>query len=295
MKALTTSSKAIVLIIFLFVFTLSSKAQTGKGKIEGIVMDKKTRTAMEFVTVVAKKNGIYCTSTVSNEFGKYELMGVDSGVYDLDVHFVGYNKYALKGIKLSLGSITSWNIELEPGWYGNGYLTTMVTCTNCIITDTACLPDIPSPEFNFKNAHGKFIIKDSTEVNPESNSLQTLIGNVIEDSKGIKIKRATLVLKKGNISIASSKSNRKGKYSFVDIPPGNYTLEVNSEGYLKYKCYNLCINPNQSLIHTVRVEEVGYSFNYYCRLGGCRLGLNRFISEDSTDKTFYTKDILRLR
>ena len=88
-------------------------SQSNFGEIRGKVTDKKTRSALEYATVVLKKEGIVKTSTASDDNGNYYMKTIDPGEYSIEVTYVGYKKYVANKIKVTSGSITFWNIEVE--------------------------------------------------------------------------------------------------------------------------------------------------------------------------------------
>lgn len=88
-------------------------SQSNFGEIRGKVTDKKTRSALEYATVVLKKEGIVKTSTASDDNGNYYLKTIDPGEYSIEVTYVGYKKYVANMVKVTSGSITFWNIEVE--------------------------------------------------------------------------------------------------------------------------------------------------------------------------------------
>ncbi|MFN3850547.1 MAG: TonB-dependent receptor domain-containing protein [Spirosomataceae bacterium] len=88
----------------------------GNVTISGTIKDKKTKTALAFVSVVLKteKDNAFIAGTVSNEEGRFSIGGIKSGSYNLEYSSVGYikNKQAVY-----VGSLTQFldfnNLELE--------------------------------------------------------------------------------------------------------------------------------------------------------------------------------------
>jgi hypothetical protein len=107
--------KYYISFVALFFLTGWSYSQSNFGEIRGKVIDKKTRTIMEYATVSLKKEGIFKSSTASDDNGNYYFKTLDPGEYDLEVTYVGYQKYLIEGVKVSSGTITFWNIELTEG------------------------------------------------------------------------------------------------------------------------------------------------------------------------------------
>lgn len=88
----------------------------GNVTISGTIKDKKTKTALAFVSVVLKteKDNAFVAGTVSNEEGRFSIGGIKSGSYNLEYSSVGYtkNKQAVY-----VGNLTQFldfnNLELE--------------------------------------------------------------------------------------------------------------------------------------------------------------------------------------
>lgn len=106
------SLKHYLSVFALFLFTGWGYSQSNYGEIRGKVTDKKTRSPLDYATVVVKKEGIVKASTSSDDNGNYFIKGIDPGEYDLEVTFVGYKKYQITGVKVTGNSITFWNIEM---------------------------------------------------------------------------------------------------------------------------------------------------------------------------------------
>jgi hypothetical protein len=88
-------------------------SQSNFGEIRGKVTDKKTRSAIEYATVVLNRDGIYKTSAQTDESGNYFLKTLDPGEYQIVVTYVGYRKYVANEIQVTSASIKFWNIDLE--------------------------------------------------------------------------------------------------------------------------------------------------------------------------------------
>jgi hypothetical protein len=100
----------------ILVFLLTSGlgySQSNYGEIRGKVSDKKTKSPLDYATVVLKRDGIVKSSTSSDENGNYLFKTLDPGEYQLEVSYVGYQKYTATNIMITSGSIKFWNIELQ--------------------------------------------------------------------------------------------------------------------------------------------------------------------------------------
>ncbi len=107
------SLKHYLSILVLILLSGLGYSQSNYGEIRGKVTDKKTRSALDYATVVVKKEGIVKASTSSDDNGNYFIKGIDPGEYDIEVSYVGYTKYMAEGITVNSSKITFWNIELS--------------------------------------------------------------------------------------------------------------------------------------------------------------------------------------
>jgi len=87
-------------------------SQSNYGEIKGKVIDKKTRSIIEFATVVVKLDGVFKAAKQSDENGNYYINTLDPGEYSIEVTYVGYKKYQAIDVKVTSGNFTSWNVEL---------------------------------------------------------------------------------------------------------------------------------------------------------------------------------------
>ncbi len=100
-------------VLGLFLVSSWGYSQSNYGEIRGKITDKKTRMALDYVTVVAKKDGIIKGSASSDENGNYNIKTLDPGEYDIEASYVGYRKFTITGVNITSGSIEFRNFEME--------------------------------------------------------------------------------------------------------------------------------------------------------------------------------------
>lgn len=108
MKSQLTFKKAFITLLFVC-FSAVVFAQ-GTGKISGIVTDKKTGESLIGAGVkIAGTTKAVATDTA----GKYSLVGLEPGKYELEVSYVTYATKKISNIEVKAGEITNLNINLE--------------------------------------------------------------------------------------------------------------------------------------------------------------------------------------
>ncbi len=92
--------------LFLFLVPLALMAQKTSISVSGTIKDKVTNETLSFVNVVLKKTSdlAFVTGTISNENGLFTMV-IKPGEYELEVSFIGYNKYSSS---LFVGSNSSY-------------------------------------------------------------------------------------------------------------------------------------------------------------------------------------------
>jgi Ca-activated chloride channel family protein len=113
MKTLQNSLKKVSVIFLFMAIVINAYTQNNVGEIRGKVTDKKVRSAIEYATLVLKKDGNIIQTTSSNEDGSYFFRSLAAGEYSIYLTYVGYKKYIAAGIVVAIGNINFWNIELE--------------------------------------------------------------------------------------------------------------------------------------------------------------------------------------
>lgn len=113
MKTLNNLIKKSVAIVLFVVMISSSYAQGTFGEIRGSITEKKTKSPIEFATLILKKQGVQIQVTTSDEYGHYYFKTISPGEYSIGVSYVGYTSYIATGIVVNANSIVFWNIALE--------------------------------------------------------------------------------------------------------------------------------------------------------------------------------------
>jgi len=76
--------------------------------IKGVVYDSQTNTPLEYATVslVRANDGSLVTGTITDSNGFFRIKGVDTGMYKLEVTFIGYNTSTVNNIEVTNSSRT---------------------------------------------------------------------------------------------------------------------------------------------------------------------------------------------
>src|SRR5580698_3474679 len=71
------------------------------------------------------------------------------------------------------------------------------------------------------------------------------IAGTVKDTAGSVIPLATVTAVNEETSVANStKTNRDGSYSFPDLPIGNYTIQVQADGFSEFRETGAVLNVN---------------------------------------------------
>jgi len=91
-------------ILFIILFSMnSSSAQSGKGKITGIVIDNSNETPLEAadVSLLSAKDSSIVTGGITDASGKFILEQIPSGRYKLIVRIIGYKMSVVNGVAIT--------------------------------------------------------------------------------------------------------------------------------------------------------------------------------------------------
>lgn len=86
----------------------------GRGKLIGIVKDKTTNESLIGVNIIVEGTYLGASSDID---GKYYIIGVSAGTYNLKASFIGYNSVTVKNVRVQTDLTTEINIELESTSY----------------------------------------------------------------------------------------------------------------------------------------------------------------------------------
>ncbi len=82
------------------------------GKISGVVKDARSNETIPGVAVIVQGTKLGASTNVD---GRYVILNVPPGQYSLTVSHIGYKRYELKQLRVSVDFTTTANIELEEG------------------------------------------------------------------------------------------------------------------------------------------------------------------------------------
>ena len=85
-----------------------------QGTLTGTVIDSKTKEPMPFVNVVAKQNGNVIRGGQTDFDGVYTIKPLPVGKYDIEVSYVGYQRYARNGVQVKASGFSIADVELVP-------------------------------------------------------------------------------------------------------------------------------------------------------------------------------------
>src|SRR5262249_42057864 len=100
---MSTNARALLIISLLSIAVAVPALADDKGTITGKVIDKKTGHALPFANVAvpaAQKGGL------TDSEGRFTILGVPAGTYELKVQFLGYQPETRPGIVVAAGKST---------------------------------------------------------------------------------------------------------------------------------------------------------------------------------------------
>ncbi len=81
--------------------------------LKGLVMDAKTDEPVLFATIAVYQHNELITGTETDLDGKYIIKNLDSGIYDVEISYVGYHKYIRVGCVVRKGTCDEINFDLS--------------------------------------------------------------------------------------------------------------------------------------------------------------------------------------
>ena len=99
-----------VLLLLLIAAELSAQTQSGKGRVEGTVLDAKTNEGLPGANVILK--GTYYGGS-SNIDGVVKIENVNPGVYTIEVSLLGYKVVQFTNMKVEAGQTTRFTAKME--------------------------------------------------------------------------------------------------------------------------------------------------------------------------------------
>ena len=83
-----------------------------QGVLKGTVTDAETRETLPFVNIVVKQDGKQVAGGVTDFDGVYCIKPLKEGTYDIEVSFVGYNRFVRSGVRVKPTGFTVLNLQL---------------------------------------------------------------------------------------------------------------------------------------------------------------------------------------
>ena len=94
---------------------MAEMAAFAQGTMKGTITDKKTNEPLPFVNVVVKQDGKQVQGGTTDFDGVFTIKGLSVGSYDVEVSFVGYNRYLQTGVQVKASGFTVVDIQLTSG------------------------------------------------------------------------------------------------------------------------------------------------------------------------------------
>lgn len=109
MKKLSTFS---ILVFLMAIFSATLFAQSGQGKLAGEVVDAETGEPLIGANVLLENTSMGAATDAN---GKYFILNITPGTYDVRVSYVGYSTKILEDVRVVGGVTKELNVELSPG------------------------------------------------------------------------------------------------------------------------------------------------------------------------------------
>jgi len=93
---------------------IAEMAAFAQGTLKGTITDAKTKETLPFVNIVAKQDGKQVLVGVTDFDGVYTIKPLPVGKYDIEVSYVGYNRYVQTGINVKATGFTVVDVALNP-------------------------------------------------------------------------------------------------------------------------------------------------------------------------------------
>jgi hypothetical protein len=74
------------------------------------------------------------------------------------------------------------------------------------------------------------------------------------DQSGGPVRNATLIVSRDGAQIAQGETATDGRFSFDDLQPGAYTVEIRADGFQKDQFQIVITNPSKKCKHAVQVQ-----------------------------------------
>ena len=93
---------------------MAEVAVFAQGTMKGTITDAKTKEPLPFVNIVVKQDGKQVHGGQTDFDGIYTIKPLAVGKYDIEVSYVGYNRYVQTGINVKASGFTVVDVALNP-------------------------------------------------------------------------------------------------------------------------------------------------------------------------------------
>ncbi len=93
---------------------MAEMAAFAQGTMKGTITDAKTKEPLPFVNIVVKQDGKQVHGGQTDFDGIYTIKPLAVGKYDIEVSYVGYNRYVQTGINVKASGFTVVDVALNP-------------------------------------------------------------------------------------------------------------------------------------------------------------------------------------
>ncbi|MBI1307142.1 MAG: hypothetical protein GC181_11120 [Bacteroidetes bacterium] len=119
--------KLYLVVLSIWLCSSAGFAQSNFGEIRGKIIDSKTKSPLDYVDIIVKRDGIGKGGGFSDESGNYNIKALEPGEYSVTASSIGYQAREFTGVIVSANNITYLNIELTATEEGEVLKTATVT------------------------------------------------------------------------------------------------------------------------------------------------------------------------
>jgi hypothetical protein len=181
--------------------TLITYQNAEETTIVGTVVDTEYSENLPFATVILSKDSGFIAGTSTDIDGLFTFKNIEAGMYDLDITYVGYSPRKVTGLVVKNEQSTTVKVTMN--------------------VDASL---ITSNDGYYKPAIGG-------ELTVKRVNTTALTGKVIEEETGDPVIYGSVALYKNDVLITGAETDFDGIYSFSNIEPGTYDVEVSYVGF----------------------------------------------------------------
>lgn len=104
--------KLLMITLILMPFLVASQ---DKGYLKGKVLDGQSNDPIPFANVSLIQDGNQIVGVTTDFNGEFSFSKIDTGTYDLELAYVGYQKKLIEGLKIKAGETTEVSYQMEQG------------------------------------------------------------------------------------------------------------------------------------------------------------------------------------